>query len=326
VVIIGFSYNQREFKHLYLESTTTRASRINAYLLNAPDTFITRRGKPFSDVPEMAKGFQATDGGHLLLSKTEKEELLNNEPMAEKWIRPFSMGAEFIKGLERYCLWLPSITASELKNLPMVRRRIELCREYRASQVKTGDAYKLKDTPHLFRPCGKYKEQTYIGIPKVSSSRRRYIPMGFVSSGMIPGDKLYFIPSDSLYLFGILMSQFHNAWMRVVAGRLKSDYSYANTIVYNNFILPDPTLEQTAAIEKHAQAILDARGNCPDSTLADMYDPDNDFLYPDLISAHKALDKAVEQAYGVNFNGDEEKIVAHLFKLYADATSSPFCK
>ena len=148
-----------------------------------------------------------------------------------------------------------------------------------------------------------------------------YVPMGFVTNGMIPGNMLYFVPGGGLYEFGVMTSQFHNAWMRQVAGRLKSDYRYTNTIVYNNFVWPDATPERRARIESCAQAVLDARGAHPDASLADMYNPDNEFLFPDLMAAHRKLDAAVEAAYGVDFAGDEEKIVAHLFKLYAERTS-----
>ncbi|MGI6218232.1 MAG: class I SAM-dependent DNA methyltransferase, partial [Coriobacteriales bacterium] len=321
VIIVGFSRENVSPKILWDESGKRRdAANINAYLSIASSNFITRRSKPLCDVPEMAQGFKPADNGNLLLSSSERDELLATEPMAARWIRPFSMGAEFVKGQERYCLWLPGITAAELKELPQVKARVEACREWRSSQVKSGDAYKLKDTPHLLRPCRKFVDATYIGVPKVTSGRRRYVPLGFVTNGMIPGDKLYFIPTSSLYLFGVLMSQFHNAWMRVVAGRLKSDYSYGNTIVYNNFVFPDPTTDQHAEIERCAQAVLDVRDAHPGDSLADMYDPDNDFLYPDLMAAHKALDAAVEAAYGVDFGGDEEKIVAHLFELYAERT------
>ena len=144
--------------------------------------------------------------------------------------------------------------------------------------------------------------------------------MGFVTDGMIPGDMLFFVSNGGLYEFGILESQFQNAWMRLVAGRLKSDYRYTNTIVYNNFVWPDATPEQRERIESCAQAVLDARAAHPDATLADMYDPDNDFLFGDLMAAHSALDAAMEAAYGVDFGGDEEKIVTHLFKLYAEKT------
>lgn len=146
--------------------------------------------------------------------------------------------------------------------------------------------------------------------------------MGFVDDGMIPGNKLYFIPTDSKYVFGILMSRVHNAWMRTVTGRLKSDYNYGNTTVYNNLVWPEVSGTQRAQIESLAQAVLDARANHPEATLADLYDPDNDFLYYDLVRAHRALDEAVERAYGLDPGCPESEIVAHLFKLYSEATTT----
>ncbi|MDY5153197.1 DNA methyltransferase [Actinobaculum suis] len=341
-VIIGFSHKERKEKYLWDYRRATPEERaagsareigmpsavghINAYLTDAPDVFIRRRSKPLSDVPEMSKGFQATDNGYLLLSADEYEDIITEEPAAEKWIRPFSMGQEFINGVDRYCLWLVDVTPADFKDLPHVRARVEACREWRSQQTTTGDAYKLKDTPHLLRPTSKFKDRTYIGIPVVSSERRRYIPLGFVTNGMIPGNKLYFIPTDSLFIFGVLMSQFHNAFMRVVTGRLELRYNYGNTTVYNNFVFPDPTDSQREAIESAAQAVLDAREEYPGATLADLYDPDNSWLYPELTRAHEQLDRAVEAAYGVDYSDMEDSaretaIVAHLFKLYAQATT-----
>lgn len=152
----------------------------------------------------------------------------------------------------------------------------------------------------------------------MSSGRRKYVPTGFVTNGMIPGNKIYYVDGGGLYEFGILTSAIHNCWMRAVCGRLKSDFNYSNTIVYNNFIWPNLTDSHRAEIEMCAQAVLDARSSHQGSTLADMYDPDNEFLFPDLMKAHAELDAAVESAYGVDFNGDENKIVAHLFNLYAE--------
>lgn len=319
-IIVGFSYVDRPCKQAWTYTRKgveySEPAHLNGYIADAQDAFLTRRSKPISEVPEMSKGFQATDNGHLLLSPEERDELLSLEPEADKWIRKFSMGAEFINGKDRYCLWLPEITGTEMKKLPHLRKHVDQCREWRLAQTKTGDAYKLADRPHLLRPTSKFRDGTYIGVPKVSSERRKYVPFGFVNDGMIPGDKLYFIPTDSLFIFGILMSQFQNAWMRVVAGRLKSDYSYGNTTVYNNFVFPEVDEKTRTDVEKHAQAVLDARELYPGATLADMYNPDNDFLYPELMKAHQELDKAVERAYGLNFDGDEQKIVAHLFKLY----------
>lgn len=226
------------------------------------------------------------------------------------------MYADFIKLDERYCLWLVNASEEDIQSHPDIARRVEKCKNWRNEQITTGDAYKLKDTPHLLRPCHKFHGVTYIAIPKVSSERRTYEPFDFVTNGMIPGDKLYFVETDSLYFFGVLMSQVQNAWMRRVCGRLESRYSYSNTIVYNNFMWPEATTVQKETIEETAKAILNARSNYPNKSLAELYDPDK--MPSDLLAAHKANDSAVEAAYGVDFNGDEEKIVAHLFKLYAE--------
>lgn len=319
VIIVGFSRETANTKRLFDGDSMRTCANINGYLADTPNAFVSRSSMPICEgIPEMAKGFQATDHGYLLLSPEERADLLAKEPGAARWVRPFSMGAEFVNGKDRYCLWLEGITDEELAALPHVKERVDACRAWRLAQTQTGDAYKLRDTPHLMRPCGKFRDGIYIGVPKVTSGRRMYIPMGFVTNGMIPGDKLYFIPSDSLYVFGVLMSQFHNAWMRMTAGRLKSDYSYGNIITYNNLVWPDATESERAAIEDGAQAVIAARKAHPGDTLADLYDPDR--MPDDLRAAHDALDAAVEAAYGVDFHGDKEKIVAHLFKLYAEKT------
>ena len=248
----------------------------------------------------MIAGGKPSDGQNLLMNTTEMNALVDACPDAKKWIKPFSMGAEFIKGQDRWCLWLVGITPDELDAMPLVKARVEAVKEIRLTSKKEATRKKAK-TPELFDEVRPPRGKSYIAIPKVSSERRNYIPMGFVTNGMIPGDKLFFISDATLYVFGILMSQFHNAWMRVVAGRLKSDYSYANTIVYNNFIWPEPTDEQRQDIEACAKAVLDARDNHPEDSLATLYDPDK--MPADLLEAHK-----------------EEKIVAHLFKLYEEAT------
>ena len=214
---------------------------------------------------------------------------------------------------------MDGIDPTVLLKLPVVRKRVEHVRTFRL-QSKKAATQKKAATPWLFDEVRPPKGDSYIAVPAVSSGRRKYVPMGFVTNGMIPGNKLFFVSGGGLYEFGILESQFQNAWMRTVAGRLKSDYNYSNTIVYNNFVWPDATPEQRTRIETCAQAVLDARAAHPEATLADMYDPDNDFLFADLMAAHHALDAAVEAAYGVDFAGDEEHIVAHLFKLYAEKT------
>lgn len=317
VVIVGFSREDTEEKLLFDSKGDAReVGHINAYLAPAADAFVIRRTKPICNVPEMVAGGKPTDGGFLLLTQDERDDLVRREPGAEVLIRPFSMGAEYINGIPRYCIWMDGVDSAVLTRLPLVRERVERVREFRLASKKAATRKKA-DTPWLFDEVRPPKGASYIAVPKVSSGRRRYVPMGFVTDGMIPGDMLFSISDGGLYEFGIVMSQFHNAWMRQVAGRLKSDYRYTNTIVYNNFVWPEPTDAQRAEIERRAQAVLDARAAHPDATLADMYNPDNGFLFPDLMRAHRELDAAVEAAYGIDFNGDEEKIVAHLFKLYA---------
>ena len=200
--------------------------------------------------------------------------------------------------------------------LPEVKQRLEAVRDFRAASTAKPTRDKAK-CPHLFfsNPQG---SGTYLAIPRVSSERRRYIPIAFLTPKTIASDGVSIINDASMYHFGVLTSQFHNAWMRTVAGRLKSDYRYSGGVVYNNFVWPEPTPDQKSEIERLAQSILDIRDAYPDKSLADLYDPDK--MPSDLLAAHKALDKAVEEAYGVDFDGDEEKIVTHLFKLYAEAT------
>lgn len=340
VIIVGFSYVEREPKRLFIHDRSSlrdaaTVPHINAYLAPARDAFVERRTKPLCNVISMFQGLKPTEGGNLLLTRDERDDLLKKEPAAEEFIRPFSMGAEFIKGNERFCLWMPDINPACLTKLPLVRQRVEAVREMRQASKKKATNAKAA-TPWRFDEV-RDVPATYIGVPVVSSERRNYIPMGFVDDGMIPGNKLFFIPiqhDSARYVFGILTSQFHNAWMRSVAGRLKSDYSYANTIVYNNFVWPGVATSSDLAvpvdqlvpadirqeIEDCAQAVLDARREYAGATLADLYDPNNDWLYPALTKAHQELDSAVERAYGVDFGGDETKIVAHLFDLYAQVT------
>lgn len=325
VVIVGFSYVARKNKVLFDvqeidEGVSQSVDNINGYLVDAANVFIERRSKPLCDVPPMSAGGKPTENGNLLMWEHEKDELLKVEPAAEKWIRRFSMGEEFIKGKKRYCLWLVDCTPQELRSMPHVLERVRKVKEFRENSTKAATRKKA-ETPWLFDEVRPPKGDRYIGVPKVSSERREYIPVDFVRDGMIPGDKLYFIADASIYDFGIFTSQFHNAWMRTVAGRLEMRYSYANTIVYNNFVWPKANDAQRALVEQKAQAVLDARDQYQGAALADLYDPDNAWLYPALTRAHRELDAAVEAAYSVDFGGDEQKIAAHLFDLYAQATA-----
>lgn len=322
VIIVGFSREAAGPRLLFDRDGNVReVEHINGYLSPSPDAFVARRAKPLCNVPPMVRGCQPTDNGNLLLTQEERDDLLRCEPGAEPYIKPFSMGAEFINGVPRYCVWMDGFDPAVLAKLPRLRERVQRVREFRLASKKAATQKKAA-TPWLFDEVRPPKGDSYIALPAVSSGRRRYIPIGFVTNGMIPGNKIYYVDNGNLYQFGVLASQFHNAWVRQVAGRLKSDYNYSNTIAYNNLVWPDASLELRERVEECAQAVLDAREAHSEATLADMYNPDNDFLFPDLIAAHAALDAAVEAAYGVDFRGDEELIVAHLFDLYAAAVSS----
>lgn len=319
-VIVGFSRENCE-KRLYVHDTPDAAEvkkaakSINAYLSDAPDAFIWNRNKPICDVPKIGIGNKPIDGGFYLFADEEKTDFLNKEPGAESYFHRWIGSREFLHGESRWCLYLGDAAFAELKELPRCRERIEAVREYRLAS-KSAPTRKLADRPAHFHVENMPKGNSIV-VPKVSSERRRYIPMGFVGPETLCSDLVFLIPNASLYHFGVLQSQFHNAWMRTVAGRLKSDYRYSGGIVYNNFVWPEPTVSQREEVERCAQAVLDARDAQEGATLADMYDPENETFFPELMAAHKALDVAVEAAYGVDFGGDEEKIVAHLFNLYA---------
>ena len=323
-VIVGFSREggrKRLFDHPTPDAPETLVypGNINAYLADAPDVFVWNRSKPLCDVPEMGIGNKPIDGGNYLFKEEEREAFLKNEPGAQKFFRTWLGSQEFLHGKPRYCLWLGDATFGELKELPLCRQRIEAVREFRLAS-KSKPTQKLAETPTRFH-VENMPEGNSILIPEVSSERRRYVPMGFVGPETFCSNLVRLIPDATLYHFGVLHSQMHNAWMRTVAGRLESRYRYSAGVVYNNFVWPEPTGEQRARIEQCAQAVLDARAAHPDATLADMYDPSNDFLFDDLVAAHRELDAAVEEAYGVSFACDEEKIVAHLFRLYAEKAS-----
>ena len=320
-VIIGFSsqYNTMiKSRFIYEDKGFIIADNISPYLLNAPTIFIDKRKTPLSVIPQMCKGSQPTDGGNLILSTVEREAIIKCNPEIEKYIRRYVGAEEFIKGKERYCLWLDGANPADLSHSSEVKKRLQAVRESRMASPKAATR-KWADFPMLFTE-NRQPSDTYILVPSVSSEKRRYVPMGFVSPDIVASNLVLIIPNASLYHFGILESNVHMAWMRAVCGRLKSDYRYSNDIVYNNFPWPNPTEEQKAKIEQTAQAILDARAKYPDSSLADLYD---ELTMPvELRKAHQDNDRAVMQAYGfpVKSTFTESQCVAELFKMYKDLT------
>ncbi|PIT76405.1 DNA methyltransferase [Limnohabitans sp. B9-3] len=332
-VIVGFGPEDQAVKTIYEYEDikglphAVPVKRINAYLVDAPDVFLNKRTTPVCNVSPMANGGKATDGGNLLMSDDEKAELIAVEPKAEKWIRPFLMGDEFINNIGRWCLWLVNIPPAELRAMPHVLKRVEGVRAMREASTKAATVA-LASTPTLFGEIRQPKSNRYLAIPKVSSERRQFIPIGYLESDVICGDKIFFVDDASLLTFGVLTSTMHNAWMRYTCGRLKSDYSYSNTIVYNNYPWPGFAGEALSdkhrtAIEQAAQCVLDARAQFASSSLADLYDPLT--MPPALLKAHQKLNTAVDSAYqpsgGKKTYASDAERVAFLFDLYQRITS-----
>jgi len=259
----------------------------------------------------MITGNRPADGGNLIIEDEDLETFVKADPMSKKYIRRFMGAEEYINNKKRWCLWLVGVPANELRQMPEVMKRIASCKKDRENAPDEGRR-KLAATPSLFRETNVY--ETFIIVPRVSSELRLYIPLGFMSSEIIASDSTLTIPNATLYHFGILTSSVHNAWMRAVCGRLKSDYRYSKDIVYNNFIWPNATDEQKATIEKLAQGVLDARAKFPESSLADLYDPLA--MPPELLKAHRELDKAVMKLYGFGKDVSEAEIVAELMGRY----------
>ena len=321
-VIIGFAAYSRNIKVIYSNGRGIKADNINAYLMDAPEVLVLSRNTPICSVPKMIYGNKPADGGNLIIEDEEYEAFVKSDPKSVKYIKPLLGAVEYLHNKKRWCLWLEGVSPSEIKECPLVVDRVTKCKESRESSVAAG-IRKFADTPTLFaqrtQPVGK----PYIIIPRVSSEKRRYIPMGFMDGETIVTDLVQIVPEADIYEFGILTSNVHMAWMRTVCGRLKSDYRYLKDVVYNNFPWPDPNNEQKEAIEKTAQMILDARSKYPDSSPADLYD--DVLMPPELRKAHNENDKAVLKAYGFKPGtpefSSESACVAALMRMYQEKVS-----
>ncbi len=330
-VIVAFSSSKsNKGKVIYDENGKHIVAKINPYLVEADDIVIERRKKSLCHQIEMETGNRPADGGHLIIEAEEYESFIQAEPNAKKYIKRLTGSEEYINNEMRYCLWLVNADPTELRKMPEVMKRIELCRQDRLKGAP--DRQKLANTPSLFRETKNPKQ--YIIIPATSSFRRNYIPIGFLNDSVIPTNASTIIPNATLYHFGILTSSVHMAWTRAVCGRLKSDYRYSKDIVYNNFPWPDlsgdcgvgsgkkkatESLEDykkrvEARISLCAEEVLHARDAHPNSSLADLYDPLT--MPSDLLKAHKALDKAVMELYGYSPDMSEPEIVANLMVRY----------
>ena len=338
------SRTSRELK-IFDGDKVIEAANINGYLMDAPNAWIESRTKPICNVPVMGIGNKPIDGGNYLFLEDEMNEFIKKEPESAKYFRPWYGSEEFINGKKRYCLWLGDCSPTELFSLPECMKRVQAVRDFRLASKSDGTR-KIADKPTRFH-VENMPKGNYLLVPSVSSERREYVPMGFMDSNTIASNLVLIVPSATLYHFGVLTSSVHMAWMRTVCGRLKSDYRYSANIVYNNFPWPDigergdsektldlqnsktpsndsnikPSRTSRELITQTAQSILDARAKYPNATLAQMYG-DKMYLFPELVAAHAANDRAVLAAYGLAPDTPEPEIVAYLFKLYANRVNT----
>ena len=324
-VIIGFALFDSKIKLLFeyddiadIQAVGKVVNQINPYLVDAKSVLITKKSMPICNVSNMSYGNMPNDGGFLIMSDEEKNTLLSSEPEAEKYIKRFTMGDEFINNIPRWCLWLKNVDITELRKLPKVYERISKVKQNRLDSTRKATQI-LAATPTLFAEI-RQPSTRFIALPRVSSERRSYIPIGFLEPEVIAGDKVYIVANGSLTIFSILTSSMHMAWMRTVCGRMKSDYSYSNTIAYNN--LPFPKFDESGLIselEITGNNILNSRMLYPNASLADLYD---ELTMPiELIKAHETNNKAVDKAYGFTGEDDDASRVAFLFERYEELTS-----
>jgi hypothetical protein len=326
VVVIGFAAFANGPKRLYdydadpRNPTESPVSTISPYLTPGASVLVAKRQRPLADVPEMRCGNKPSDGGHLILTDAERKDLLREEPGAKKYLRRYTGSQEFINGNMRWCLWLEDASRADLRGLPRVWQRVEQVGKFREKST-AGPTKRAAQTPTAFLYISQ-PATDYILIPEVSSSRRRYIPIGLVSKNVISANTNFLVPAADLYLFGVLTSAMHMAWVRQVGGRLKSDYRYSGSMVYNTYPWPQsPTAKQRAAVEAAARNMLDAREEhlARGATLADLYDALA--MPPKLVKAHAALDRAVDRCYRRQpFTSDRQR-VEFLFALYERLTA-----
>lgn len=332
---VGFALHEAQkktiydYEHIKGEPHPVGAKNINPYLVDAPDILLVNRSKSLCDVPEIGIGNKPIDGGFYLFTSAEKTAFLSIEPNAAQYFRRWLGAEEFLNGIERWCLLLVNCPPEKMRTMPRVMQRVESVRLFRlgegpnsrgkkSEKTPPESTRKLAQTPTRFH-VENIPQDTYLLVPSVSSERRSYIPIGFMTPDIVASNLVLIIPDATPYHFGILSFAMHMAWVRYVCGRLKSDYRYSAGIVYNNFPWPPAlTDKHKTAIETAAQAVLDTRTRFPDASLSDLYDPLA--MPPELVKAHQALDKAADAAYGRSFASDAER-VAFLFGLYEQYTS-----
>lgn len=327
VVIIGFAgfdvKNKSifEYDNIKGEPHELKVKNINPYLVEGKDIVLNSISKPICPVPKMQSGSAARDGGFLILSNDEKNEIIKQEPTVNTYIRRFISGDDFINNKFRWCIWLKNIPPENFRSIKEFQKRFAEVKKFREKSTRSGTR-KMASLPYLFAE-ERQPEKDFLIIPKVSSENRMYIPIAYMEKENIVSDKTFIVPDTSLYHFGVITSKMHMTWMKHTCGRLKSDFSYSNTIVYNNFPWPEaPNKHQIKAIEKASEKVLEVRSRFPNSNLADLYDPLS--MPPELVKAHQILDKAVDLAYRPQPFPGEARRMEFLFELYEKYTAGLF--
>jgi len=324
VVIIGFASFDTDKKYIYEyenikdEPHQVKVNNINPYLVEADDIVMFKRDKAISQSsPSINYGSFALDDGNYTISEDEYHLIIDKEPQAKVFLRPFIGGKELINNIVRYCVWIDETNIDQVKNSKIIKEKVGKVKNWRSNRSRE-NTKKLAEFPTKFAEI-RQPNTDFIAIPTLSSVRRKYIPIAYIKSETIASNQLYVVPNGSLYNFGILTSMMHMVWIKYVCGRLKSDYRYSNNIVYNNYPWPKkPSKKQVTAVEAASQGVLDARLKYPDSSLADLYDPLT--MPPDLVKAHNALDRAVDKCYrGIAFTSEIERL-EYLFMLYNQYT------
>jgi len=328
-IIVGFACYETNQKYIFDyndingSAESFKVKNISPYLIDSKNIIVTKTRNPICNTPNMIRGNIPYDDGNLLLSEDEKIKLITNDSSISKYVKKYGGAYEMLNNVWRYCFWFEDSFPSELNKNSFIMERIKNCKKFRESS-KTVSVFSKSSTPYLFGDIRQPKSK-YILFPRVSSSRRKYLPIDYFDSDIILADSGYGLPNANIYMFGVLHSLMHNSWMRTVAGRLKSDYRYSNNVVYNNFPWPEnPSEKQINTIEEKAQHVLDVRVSFPTSSLADLYNPLT--MPPALVKAHNELDKAVDSVYSKQVFTSEAKRMEFLFELYEKYTAGLFVK
>ena len=315
-IVVSIRNNSPARKVIYSNGSERVAKNISPYLADASNLIVSKRREPLSSLPLITYGNKAVDGGNLILSKTERDELLLRSPVAEPYVKKLIGSREFINGLERYCLWIEDSELDDARKVPAITKRIKAVEKMRLDSRDAG-ANRLALRSHQFRDFNRAKKRAIV-IPKVSSERREYIPVGFIDNETIITDLAFAIYDPPTWVFALVGSRIHAIWVKSVGGRMKTDYRYSSVLCYNTFPFPKTNDNQKTELEEHVFDVLDQREAYPELTLANLYDPDK---MPDsLREAHDKMDLAIERCYRKKpFSSDEGRL-EYLFKLYETMT------